>query len=577
MESREVSGFAMERFRHRLGSIATCLIVVVALAGCPTAVQKSPPASFATENPMIDIPALTEGVAMSSVTLPEATGGSGELTYRLTPEVPGLTFNASTRVLSGTPTAAGSYAMTYTATDAEEVTASLSFTITVQAAPPPLTIDPAPAAAAVANGAYLAAVLAGDANDAMTVEGAALTEGLLTDAQVAALLAADWWRTPAELAALSPAAYGALLAALVPLYDKHLPPALHTVTLRETAAPHEDDLFIPSFDLTMLALGAAHVGALASQPPMAQTESCYLSVNEAAALGTGDPAVAQRVGSCVAFTDSSLSTMQAVDVVRTCAGGGCAGAAGRGVLAAIGATVLHGMIDSMGTQLTDMIVAEWLLGWYVGMGWSDDDQDAVGELHGYSLMHITEDGAGFFLEEQGTVAIDTDIGPWIHRQTSTGGEFVGGEGWLHYRYVGDRLNALRGGPPGEDWWMARIGRELVGTWSGMSDDASYTLDIDGRGAVVLTVSGDVKRGWIEHEQHMEEDDRRNPIYDDMGFPLINGCGDLRMLFPDTDEVQSWRYCLDPNELHLAHPVMVAQPPPYDREQDWNLHLELTRQ
>ena len=306
---------------------------------------------------------------MSSETLPAASGGSGELTYSLMPEVPGLTFTASTRVLSGTPTAAGSYSMTYTATDTEGGTASLRFTISVQAAPPPLTIDPAPTAAAVASGTYLAAVLAGDANDALTVEGgAALSEDVLTDDQVAALLGADWWKTPAELAVVSPAAYGALLAALVSVYDKHLAPAMHTVTLRGTAVPDPHDPFIPPIDLTTLAVSAAQAGALASQPPVQQTESCYLSVDEAMTWhGSGNPALAQRVGSCIAFSNSSLSTMQAVEVARTCAGGGCSGEAGRRVLAAIGATLLHGMIDSMAVQLTDMIIAEWLLGWYVAV------------------------------------------------------------------------------------------------------------------------------------------------------------------------------------------------------------------
>ena len=560
-------------FRDRLGWLAAGLIIVVVLAGCPATVQKPAPVSFATEKPMIDIPALMEGVAMSGVTLPAATGGSGELTYSLTPEVPGLTFAASTRVLSGTPTTAGSYAMTYTATDGGDVVASLDFTITVHAAPPPLTIDPAPAPAAVADGSYLAAVLAGDANDALTVEAGALTEALLTDDQVAALLAADWWKTPAELVAASPAAYAALLAALVPAYDKHLPPALHTVTLRETAMPDDHDLFIPPIDVTTLALGAAQVGALATQPPAPQTESCYLSATEAAALGSGDPSVTQRVGSCVTFAGGSLSTMQAVDVARTCAGGGCAGAAGREVLAAIGATVLHGMIDSMAVQLTDMIIADWLLGWYVGLWWEDDDNDAVGEIIEYVLMHVLEDSAGFFLQdEEGEVAVDVEMGPWMHRRTSTGGEFAGAEGTLNYRYIGDRLNSLRGGPWDHDWWMARLGVELVGTWSGMNDDAAYTLDIAGRGAVVLTVSGDVKRGWIEHEQHLAGDDHGNPIYDDMGFPMLNGCGQLRMLFPDIDEVQEWRYCLIEDNT-----VMEAEVPPYDRDEDWHFNLELTRQ
>ena len=104
---------------------------VVTLSGCQKAVET--PLTFATANPPIEIPILVKGRAMSNVTLPEASGGSGResLTYGLAPNVPGLTFDAASRVLSGTPAEAGSFAMTYTATDARSRTASLSFTISV--------------------------------------------------------------------------------------------------------------------------------------------------------------------------------------------------------------------------------------------------------------------------------------------------------------------------------------------------------------------------------------------------------------------------------------------------------------
>ena len=194
--------FSRQRFRLRWVG-APVLVTVLALAGCQTAVPPpSPEVSFVTEKPAISIPTMTVGVAISSVTLPAAVGGSGELTYDLKPSVPGLKFTAATRVLSGTPTAVGSYSMTYTATDAEEEdadeedTASLKFTITVQAAPPPPTTDPAPMSADVASGSYLTAVLGGDANDALTMAGAAALSAVLTDDQVAALLTADWWKSP---------------------------------------------------------------------------------------------------------------------------------------------------------------------------------------------------------------------------------------------------------------------------------------------------------------------------------------------------------------------------------------------
>ena len=69
-------------------------------------------------------------------TLPEAAGGAGGFTYSLTPSLPeGLSFDATTRALTGTPVEAGAYTMAYTATDADGGDSSFEFSITVQAAP----------------------------------------------------------------------------------------------------------------------------------------------------------------------------------------------------------------------------------------------------------------------------------------------------------------------------------------------------------------------------------------------------------------------------------------------------------
>ncbi len=69
-------------------------------------------------------------------TLPEAAGGAGGFTYSLTPSLPeGLSFDATTRALTGTPAAAGESTMTYTATDTDGGEASFEFSIRVQAAP----------------------------------------------------------------------------------------------------------------------------------------------------------------------------------------------------------------------------------------------------------------------------------------------------------------------------------------------------------------------------------------------------------------------------------------------------------
>ena len=78
----------------------------------------------------------TVGTAIDTLTLPEASGGDGPLTYSLSPAVPGLIFNATgdVRELSGTPSSAGTYDMTYRVRDTDGDIDSLTFTITVQSA-----------------------------------------------------------------------------------------------------------------------------------------------------------------------------------------------------------------------------------------------------------------------------------------------------------------------------------------------------------------------------------------------------------------------------------------------------------
>ena len=101
------------------------------------------------------------GIGIMPVTLPLASGGSGTLTYALTPEVasalPGLSFDIETRVLSGIPSAvAATLTLTFTATDSDVVdpdTAALSFAVTVEIAPGGVLM---PEALAVTEGAAVA-------------------------------------------------------------------------------------------------------------------------------------------------------------------------------------------------------------------------------------------------------------------------------------------------------------------------------------------------------------------------------------------------------------------------------------
>ena len=65
------------------------------------------------------IPEFVAGQPVNAFTLPSATGGTEPLTYTLSPELPaGLSFDATTRTISGTPQSEGSLVYIYTVTDA---------------------------------------------------------------------------------------------------------------------------------------------------------------------------------------------------------------------------------------------------------------------------------------------------------------------------------------------------------------------------------------------------------------------------------------------------------------------------
>lgn len=94
-----------------------------------TAFTPTPLSFFSDQNDLN----LTVDELMSPVILPIATGGTGDLTYSVSALPSGLTFNAATRTISGTPTAIGTTTITYMVTDsalpAVEVTDSFDITI----------------------------------------------------------------------------------------------------------------------------------------------------------------------------------------------------------------------------------------------------------------------------------------------------------------------------------------------------------------------------------------------------------------------------------------------------------------
>ena len=81
----------------------------------------------------------TATLAMTSYTAPAATDANGaSITYSASGLPAGISFTASTRTFSGTPSTAGTYTVTYTATASTGTVASATFTITVVAASPPV-------------------------------------------------------------------------------------------------------------------------------------------------------------------------------------------------------------------------------------------------------------------------------------------------------------------------------------------------------------------------------------------------------------------------------------------------------
>ena len=82
----------------------------------------------------------TAGTAIDPEELPEAEGGTGALTYAVSKLPAGLSFDAATRTISGTPTTAGSSSIVYTVIDSDPAGASssaMAFTIEIGAAPVP--------------------------------------------------------------------------------------------------------------------------------------------------------------------------------------------------------------------------------------------------------------------------------------------------------------------------------------------------------------------------------------------------------------------------------------------------------
>ena len=104
------------------------------------------------------------------LTLPVASGGTPPYAYTLAPLPEGLSFNSDGRILSGTPTTAGTITATYTATDTANMSASLTFTIEITENNPPVFTEGASTTRTIAENTVVgtnigSAVSATDADD----------------------------------------------------------------------------------------------------------------------------------------------------------------------------------------------------------------------------------------------------------------------------------------------------------------------------------------------------------------------------------------------------------------------------
>ena len=110
--------------------VASIAIVDEGSGGAPTKTNLAP--AFDTGASIADL-SYAQGARIAPLTLPAATGGDGALSYALTPALPqGVSFDAATRALSGTPEAPlAATHYTYVANDEDRDGASLTFSLAV--------------------------------------------------------------------------------------------------------------------------------------------------------------------------------------------------------------------------------------------------------------------------------------------------------------------------------------------------------------------------------------------------------------------------------------------------------------
>jgi len=107
------------------------LVQVTDGAGATLTVPYSLKVIGALDLPAAALPSATVGTSYTSPALPEVTGGTAPYIYSMTGLPAGLTFNASTRVISGTPELGGSFNATMTVADNGGQSTSTDYTLNI--------------------------------------------------------------------------------------------------------------------------------------------------------------------------------------------------------------------------------------------------------------------------------------------------------------------------------------------------------------------------------------------------------------------------------------------------------------
>ncbi|GAB3930976.1 putative Ig domain-containing protein [Larkinella terrae] len=126
--SGNVDDKSLDRLSHNSMATASC-----------TAASKPPVSNKPPTPPAIGPLTAQVGVPFSTTLAPFTDPEGGTLTYGLSSLPDGLSFNATNRIISGKPTKSGTVVLTYSATDGQGSSSSLTVNLTVNPAAAPIT------------------------------------------------------------------------------------------------------------------------------------------------------------------------------------------------------------------------------------------------------------------------------------------------------------------------------------------------------------------------------------------------------------------------------------------------------